>query len=175
MEVSQSTAASLSSVSCVRCPHIFLLVCPHTHIHTQPHAKPTVTWEDQQNINKFSTAFQRQGELEALLQAQKKLVDDLDDASAELMLADDDEEVKMQVGKEGGVYATDQQPGPPAQEPAPGTWHVSSSNTAADLAAMKSKLDTLCPCAEQQQLTEHVPWCVCSLAGWALLLVNSKG
>lgn len=64
----------------------------------QPHAKPTVTWEDQQNINKFSNAFQRQGELEALLQAQKKLVDDLDDASAELMLADDDEQVKMQVG-----------------------------------------------------------------------------
>jgi chaperonin cofactor prefoldin len=65
----------------------------------QPHTKPTVTWEDQQNINKFSNAFQRQGELEALLQAQKKLVDDIDDASAELMLADDDEQVKMQVGE----------------------------------------------------------------------------
>lgn len=63
----------------------------------QPNSKPTVTWEDQQNINKFSNAFQQQGELEALLQAQKKIVDDLDDASAELMLADDDEQVKMQV------------------------------------------------------------------------------
>lgn len=76
---------------------ILLLVC----VHTQPHVKPTVTWEDQQNINKFSTAFQQQGELEALLQAQKKLVDDLDDASAEMMLADDDEQVKMQVGARG--------------------------------------------------------------------------
>jgi hypothetical protein len=37
----------------------------------QPNAKPTVTWEDQQNINKFSNAFQRQGELEALIQQQK--------------------------------------------------------------------------------------------------------
>lgn len=39
----------------------------------KPHAKPTVTWEDQQNINKFSNAFQRQGELQALLQNQKVL------------------------------------------------------------------------------------------------------
>jgi hypothetical protein len=37
----------------------------------QPNAKPTVTWEDQQNINKFSNAFQRQGELEALIKQQK--------------------------------------------------------------------------------------------------------
>lgn len=37
----------------------------------QPHSKPTVTWEDQQNINKFSNAFQRQGELQGLIQNQK--------------------------------------------------------------------------------------------------------
>lgn len=52
----------------------------HHHFHAldvfcrpllQPNAKPTVTWEDQQNINKFSNAFQRQGELEALIQQQK--------------------------------------------------------------------------------------------------------
>lgn len=42
-----------------------------SHVFLQPHAKPTVTWEDQQNINKFSNAFQRQGELQALLQNQK--------------------------------------------------------------------------------------------------------
>eukprot|EP00878_Enallax_costatus_P027893 GHUV01030081.1.p2 GENE.GHUV01030081.1~~GHUV01030081.1.p2 ORF type:complete len:105 (+),score=46.35 GHUV01030081.1:399-713(+) len=39
------------------------------------------------------------GELEAQLKEQKKVLDDLDDASAELMLADDDEPVRMRVGE----------------------------------------------------------------------------
>eukprot|EP00882_Tetradesmus_deserticola_P017342 GHRQ01018575.1.p2 GENE.GHRQ01018575.1~~GHRQ01018575.1.p2 ORF type:complete len:104 (+),score=55.28 GHRQ01018575.1:278-589(+) len=62
-------------------------------------SKVSVTWEDQQNINKFSNLYSRLGDVEQQLKEQKKLLDNLDDASAELMLADDDEAVRMRVGE----------------------------------------------------------------------------
>ncbi|WIA36139.1 hypothetical protein OEZ86_007486 [Tetradesmus obliquus] len=62
-------------------------------------SKVSVTWEDQQNINKFSNLYSRLGDIEQQLKEQKKLLDNLDDASAELMLADDDEPVRMRVGE----------------------------------------------------------------------------
>ncbi|KAF8059424.1 erkB [Scenedesmus sp. PABB004] len=62
-------------------------------------AKPTVTWEDQKNINAFSNLYSKMGDLEEEVKQQKKLLDDLDDASAELMLADDDEGVRLRVGE----------------------------------------------------------------------------
>ncbi|KAI8473035.1 MAG: hypothetical protein J3K34DRAFT_519222 [Monoraphidium minutum] len=60
-----------------------------------------VTWEDQQNINSFSKFNMRKHELEALIQGAKKALEDLEDASAELMLADEEEGdggVRMLVG-----------------------------------------------------------------------------
>ncbi|CAL5220360.1 g2360 [Coccomyxa viridis] len=56
-----------------------------------------VDFEDQQAINKFNRLFNRSGEIEAELKAKKTLVDDLEDASNELMLADE-EEVRFSVG-----------------------------------------------------------------------------
>jgi len=56
-----------------------------------------VELEDQQAINRFNKLFTRSGEVEAELKAKKTLVDDLEDASNELMLADE-EEVKYSVG-----------------------------------------------------------------------------
>ncbi|CAK0782921.1 hypothetical protein CVIRNUC_006116 [Coccomyxa viridis] len=56
-----------------------------------------VEFEDQQGINRFNKLFTRSGEVEAEIKAKKTLVDDLEDASNELMLADE-EEVRYSVG-----------------------------------------------------------------------------
>lgn len=50
-------------------------------------------------INKFSNLYSKQNELEVRLIDQQKVIDDLDDASAELMLAEEDEPVRMRVGE----------------------------------------------------------------------------
>ncbi|GBF97669.1 prefoldin subunit 4-like [Raphidocelis subcapitata] len=61
-----------------------------------------VTWEDQQNINTFSKLNMRRHDLQSLIAAAKKRLEDLDDAGAELVLADDgdgdDGCVRMLVG-----------------------------------------------------------------------------
>ncbi|XP_022142983.1 probable prefoldin subunit 4 [Momordica charantia] len=60
-----------------------------------------VTWEDQQNINKFSRLNNRFHELEDEIRLAKETNDNLEDASNELILSDD-EVVRFQIGE---VYA----------------------------------------------------------------------
>ncbi|CAL8470702.1 g10244 [Coccomyxa elongata] len=59
---------------------------------------PDVAFEDQENINSFNKLFTRSSEIEAEIKVKKTLVDDLEDASNELMLADE-EEVRYVVGE----------------------------------------------------------------------------
>lgn len=49
-----------------------------------------VTLADQQNINTFGKFNNRLHELEAMVQAKERLLEDLEDAENELMLSDDD-------------------------------------------------------------------------------------
>ncbi|XP_010528805.1 PREDICTED: probable prefoldin subunit 4 [Tarenaya hassleriana] len=57
-----------------------------------------VTWEDQQNINKFSRLNNRFHELEDEIKAAKEKCDNLEDAGNELILADE-EIVRFQIGE----------------------------------------------------------------------------
>ncbi|XP_010553758.1 PREDICTED: probable prefoldin subunit 4 [Tarenaya hassleriana] len=57
-----------------------------------------VTWEDQQNINKFSRLNNRFHELEDEIKASKEKCDNLEDAGNELILADE-EIVRFQIGE----------------------------------------------------------------------------
>eukprot|EP00243_Klebsormidium_subtile_P004586 TRINITY_DN18677_c0_g1_i1.p1 TRINITY_DN18677_c0_g1~~TRINITY_DN18677_c0_g1_i1.p1 ORF type:complete len:129 (+),score=37.32 TRINITY_DN18677_c0_g1_i1:248-634(+) len=57
-----------------------------------------VTWEDQQNINTFNRLNNRLHELEDDVKAEKALLENLEDASNEVMLADDDEPIRVKVG-----------------------------------------------------------------------------
>ncbi|KAK9845462.1 hypothetical protein WJX81_007003 [Elliptochloris bilobata] len=56
-----------------------------------------VTYEDQQRINSFNRTYQRAKELAAEMKVKQTLVDDLEDASNELMLVDE-EEVRYVIG-----------------------------------------------------------------------------
>lgn len=57
-----------------------------------------VTWEDQQNINLFGRLNNKFHELEDEIKATKDMAENLEDASNELILADE-EEVRYQVGE----------------------------------------------------------------------------
>jgi len=57
-----------------------------------------VTWEDQQNINLFGRLNNKFHELEDEIKAKKDMADNLEDASNELILADE-EEVRYQIGE----------------------------------------------------------------------------
>eukprot|EP00240_Pyramimonas_obovata_P011002 CAMPEP_0118931450 /NCGR_PEP_ID=MMETSP1169-20130426/7785_1 /TAXON_ID=36882 /ORGANISM="Pyramimonas obovata, Strain CCMP722" /LENGTH=118 /DNA_ID=CAMNT_0006873949 /DNA_START=161 /DNA_END=517 /DNA_ORIENTATION=+ len=57
-----------------------------------------VTWDDQQAINSFGKLNNRLHELRAELAAKKKLEEDYEDASNELMIADE-EEVRYVLGE----------------------------------------------------------------------------
>ncbi|XP_031396667.1 probable prefoldin subunit 4 [Punica granatum] len=57
-----------------------------------------VTWEDQQNINRFSKLNNRFHELEDEIKAAKERNDNLEDASNELILTDE-EVVRFQIGE----------------------------------------------------------------------------
>ncbi|KAF8017840.1 hypothetical protein BT93_H2902 [Corymbia citriodora subsp. variegata] len=57
-----------------------------------------VTWEDQQNINKFSKLNNRFHELEDEIRIAKETNDNLEDASNELILTDE-EVVRFQIGE----------------------------------------------------------------------------
>ncbi|XP_057515795.1 prefoldin subunit 4 [Amaranthus tricolor] len=57
-----------------------------------------VTWEDQQNINKFSKLNNRFHELEDEIKFTKEKCDNLEDASNELILTDE-EIVRFQIGE----------------------------------------------------------------------------
>mmetsp|Transcript_12604 Transcript_12604/g.27240 ORF Transcript_12604/g.27240 Transcript_12604/m.27240 type:complete len:127 (-) Transcript_12604:499-879(-) len=57
-----------------------------------------VTFEDQQNINKFSRLNTRMHELAAQVKAKKKILEDLEDAGNELMLSDEDS-VRFVIGE----------------------------------------------------------------------------
>ncbi|KAI5676910.1 hypothetical protein M9H77_07860 [Catharanthus roseus] len=57
-----------------------------------------VTWEDQQNINKFGRLNNRLHELEDEIKAAKETNDNLEDASNELILTDE-EVVRFQIGE----------------------------------------------------------------------------
>ncbi|CAM6050660.1 unnamed protein product [Sphagnum compactum] len=57
-----------------------------------------VTWEDQQNINLFGRLNNKFHELEDKIKAKKDMADNLEDASNELILADE-EEVRYQIGE----------------------------------------------------------------------------
>ncbi|KAJ8632749.1 hypothetical protein MRB53_026085 [Persea americana] len=57
-----------------------------------------VTWEDQQNINKFGRLNNRFHELEDEIKIAKETNDNLEDASNELILSDDDV-VRFQIGE----------------------------------------------------------------------------
>lgn len=57
-----------------------------------------VTWEDQQNINKFGRLNNRFHELEDEIKAKKEMTENLEDASNELILADE-EIVRFQLGE----------------------------------------------------------------------------
>ncbi|KAJ7527027.1 hypothetical protein O6H91_16G033000 [Diphasiastrum complanatum] len=57
-----------------------------------------VTWEDQQNINTFGRLNSKFHELEAEIKAKKDQTENLEDASNELILADE-EEVRYQLGE----------------------------------------------------------------------------
>mmetsp|Transcript_9732 Transcript_9732/g.24197 ORF Transcript_9732/g.24197 Transcript_9732/m.24197 type:complete len:125 (-) Transcript_9732:329-703(-) len=52
--------------------------------------KVEVTFEDQQHINMFNKLNTKMHELEAMIRAKKKILEDLEDASNELMLSDED-------------------------------------------------------------------------------------
>ncbi|CAD7695666.1 unnamed protein product [Ostreobium quekettii] len=54
-------------------------------------AQVQVAWEDQSNINRFNKLNNEWHELQARVQRQERLTEDLEDASNELMLVDDDE------------------------------------------------------------------------------------
>jgi prefoldin subunit 4 len=60
-------------------------------------AAPQVTKEDQDNINLFGRLNNQCGEIQGKIKAKKKYAEDLEDASNELMLADD-EAVKYSYG-----------------------------------------------------------------------------
>ncbi|KAK1271244.1 putative prefoldin subunit 4 [Acorus gramineus] len=60
-----------------------------------------VTWEDQQNINKFGRLNNRFHELEEEIKIAKETNENLEDASNELILSDEDV-VRFQIGE---VYA----------------------------------------------------------------------
>ncbi|KAG9452546.1 hypothetical protein H6P81_005450 [Aristolochia fimbriata] len=57
-----------------------------------------VTWEDQQNINKFGRLNNRFHELEDEIKVAKETNDNLEDASNELILSDEDV-VRFQIGE----------------------------------------------------------------------------
>ncbi|KAF7805208.1 putative prefoldin subunit 4 [Senna tora] len=57
-----------------------------------------VTWEDQQNINKFGRLNNRYHELEDEIKIAKETNDNLEDASNELILTDE-EVVRFQIGE----------------------------------------------------------------------------
>ncbi|XP_039028751.1 probable prefoldin subunit 4 [Hibiscus syriacus] len=57
-----------------------------------------VTWEDQQNINKFGRLNNRFHELEDEIKFVKETIDNLEDASNELILTDEDV-VRFQIGE----------------------------------------------------------------------------
>ncbi|XP_074320845.1 prefoldin subunit 4-like [Silene latifolia] len=57
-----------------------------------------VTWEDQQNINKFSKLNNRFQELEDEIKLTKEKCENLEDASNELILTDE-ETVRFQIGE----------------------------------------------------------------------------
>eukprot|EP00884_Botryococcus_braunii_P015722 jgi/Botrbrau1/2833/Bobra.0125s0040.1 len=59
---------------------------------------PEVTLEDQERINSFNKLFSRFQEIESELKQKKTLMDDLEDASNELMLQDD-ETVQYVIGE----------------------------------------------------------------------------
>lgn len=61
------------------------------------HAMAEVTWEDQQEINAFGRLNNRMHEIAAELKVKQKLLEDLEDASNELMVTDE-EEVRYAVG-----------------------------------------------------------------------------
>ncbi|KAK9811981.1 hypothetical protein WJX73_005594 [Symbiochloris irregularis] len=61
-------------------------------------ANVEVTYADQQQINTFNKLNQRFRECEAEAKAQKALLEDLDDASNELILVDDDQ-IRFVVGE----------------------------------------------------------------------------
>lgn len=66
---------------------------------SQPPPKSTeVTWEDQQLINSFGRQNFRLHELEAQIKAKQKELEDLEDASNEMMLSDD-EIVRFVIGE----------------------------------------------------------------------------
>eukprot|EP00741_Cyanophora_paradoxa_P021479 tig00021357_g20735.t1 len=62
-------------------------------------ADPEVTRQDQQNINAFNRLNQRFHELEDELKAKKDELQNLEDASSDLMMCDDDDIVKYQMGE----------------------------------------------------------------------------
>ena len=62
-------------------------------------ADTEVTWEDQQRICAFSRMNARAHELAAELKAKEKLVEDYDEASAELVVNDDDDGVSFLLGE----------------------------------------------------------------------------
>ncbi|CAI7933891.1 unnamed protein product, partial [Closterium sp. NIES-54] len=53
-------------------------------------ADPEVTWEDQQNINKFGRLNNRLHELDDEIKGKKDYLENIEDASNELILCDDD-------------------------------------------------------------------------------------
>ncbi|RZC81346.1 hypothetical protein C5167_043927 [Papaver somniferum] len=57
-----------------------------------------VTWEDQQNINKFGRLSNRYHELEDEIKIAKETNENLEDASNELILTDEDS-VRFQIGE----------------------------------------------------------------------------
>eukprot|EP00252_Welwitschia_mirabilis_P006398 TRINITY_DN17280_c0_g1_i1.p1 TRINITY_DN17280_c0_g1~~TRINITY_DN17280_c0_g1_i1.p1 ORF type:complete len:127 (-),score=41.96 TRINITY_DN17280_c0_g1_i1:333-713(-) len=57
-----------------------------------------VTWEDQQNINKFGRLNNRFHELEEEIKLKKEVAENLEDASNELILTDEDV-VRFQLGE----------------------------------------------------------------------------
>jgi len=58
-----------------------------------------VTWEDQQNINTFGRLNARLHECEAEIKAKEDEITNLQDASNEIILADDDEGVRYHLGE----------------------------------------------------------------------------
>mmetsp|Transcript_32499 Transcript_32499/g.45068 ORF Transcript_32499/g.45068 Transcript_32499/m.45068 type:complete len:122 (-) Transcript_32499:363-728(-) len=61
-------------------------------------ATPEVTWEDQNNINSFGKLNNRKHEIRAEHSALKKRAEDFEEASNELMIADE-EEVRYVLGE----------------------------------------------------------------------------
>ncbi|KAJ0964773.1 hypothetical protein J5N97_025911 [Dioscorea zingiberensis] len=66
-----------------------------------------VTWEDQQNINKFGRLNNRFHELEDEIKAAKELNESLEDASNELILSDEDV-IRFQIGEVFTHMASDE-------------------------------------------------------------------